>query len=92
MVTLTTQGAPDASRPDPVVTHDEDPFRRLLGALGTASSWGLDRSDLQAHRDLTVWGGAAKLERLPRHRPRGCGVGARPLLENSTACRKSMPI
>jgi hypothetical protein len=45
MVLHTTQGAPDASRPDPVVTHDEDPSDALLGALGTALSWGLDRSD-----------------------------------------------
>ena len=50
MVLHTTQGAPDASRPDPVVTHDEHPLGRLLGALGTASSWGLDRSDLLTHQ------------------------------------------
>ena len=50
MVLHTTQGAPDASRPDPVVTHDEDPNGCLLGTSGTASSWGLDRSNLLTHQ------------------------------------------
>ena len=41
--------------------------------------------------DLTGYPRRAKVEGLPRNRPKRHYFGARPLLENSTACQKSMP-
>ena len=41
--------------------------------------------------DLTARAGSAKLERVAPRTAEGLVSGARPLLENSTACRKSMP-
>ena len=42
--------------------------------------------------DLTGFGQNSKVTQVaPESRPKGWGCGVRPILENSTACRKSMP-
>ena len=52
----------------------------------------LASSDPGSGRDLTATRAGSKLEGLPRRVAERRLVGVRPLLENSTACQKSMPI
>ncbi len=61
-----------------------DTSRRAKRARSTASS--------RKRKDLTPKSDASNLEGLPRRQTEKSVNGARPNLENSTACQKSMPI
>ena len=58
---------------------------------GPKSQAGHPSSGLRPGVDLTGEAGQSKFVWLPRCDAVGCCVGVRPILENSTACQKSMP-